>query len=312
VVLIGDQRFGDQGPMDDMARGLDRCQKDFGYEIKKVESITASAHEDDVRAMAQQYYDLIMTTFPEMSPATEKVASEFPKIKFAAIYQFINLDGKSVPNVWDTEYRGDSTYYILGVVATMLSKSKKLGFISGSEDPTINGSMNAFGQAVKKTDPSATVEYAFAGSYEDPAKGNDIAKAMTQRGADVLTTAAAKTQLGVIDGAKSAKALFIGDVADNSKLYPEGFVGYSGSTFGQNVYLGCKSVADNTFQGGKHTFIDLTNGGYYIPYDAIQNWGKASNRAGDADAVTKAAKDLEAKVSSGELKIDHDTSTPKS
>ena len=38
VVLIGNQRFGDNGPMDDMASGGERAAEDFGVEFKKIES----------------------------------------------------------------------------------------------------------------------------------------------------------------------------------------------------------------------------------------------------------------------------------
>ena len=36
VVLIGNQRFGDLGPMDDFARGLDQCAENQGYYNQKV------------------------------------------------------------------------------------------------------------------------------------------------------------------------------------------------------------------------------------------------------------------------------------
>ncbi|MEV6927589.1 BMP family ABC transporter substrate-binding protein [Dactylosporangium sp. NPDC051485] len=312
VALIGNQRFGDQGPMDDMAAGLKKCATDFGFETKTFESIETAAHENDVRAVAQSGYDLIFTTFPDMSPATQSVAADFPQTKFGAVYQFINVNGGHVANVWDTEYRGDSTYYIAGAAAATLTVSGKIGFVAGDQDPTITAAVNGMIQGARSVNPNIAVSTAVAGSYEDPAKGKDIAKAMTSRGVDVIVTAAAKTQLGVIDGAIEANALVIGDVGDYSDRAPKNFVSYVGSSFGQNVYLGCENFKNGKFAGGEHSFIDLTNGGYSFPTDPVTKWGKASGRDADAAKLVTLAEKITADVKSGSLKVQHDTTWPKS
>lgn len=312
VALIGNQRFGDQGPMDDMARGLERCADDFGFETRRIESVDTAGYEEDIRAVAADGYDMVFTTFPQMSPATAAVAAEFPDVKFGAVYQFINVGGESIPNIWDTEYRGDASYYIAGAITAQLSESHRLGFIAGDADPTISASLNAWIQGAKDTVPGTETEFAFANSYEDPAKGKEIALAMASRGVDAITTAAAKTQLGVIDAAKQEQLLFFGDVGDNSKQFPEGFVGYVGSSFGQNIYLGCKQLHDDAFEGGKHTLLDLSNDGYFIPYDVIKKWGRASGRTEEAAEAIALGKDLEAKSIDGSLRIPHNPKPPQS
>ena len=106
VVLIGNQRFGDNGPMDDMASGGERAAEDFGVEFKKIESESAS-FEEDIRAMSEEGYDLVMTTFNYMSDATALVAEEFPDTKYAAIFQELNSEGDPViENLWDAVFRG--------------------------------------------------------------------------------------------------------------------------------------------------------------------------------------------------------------
>lgn len=310
VALIGDQRFGDQGPMDDMAAGLEQCAEDFGFQTKTFESIEAAGHEDDVRAVAAEGYDLIFTTFPHMTPATSAVAVDYPDTLFGAVYQFINVDGASVPNVWDTEYRGDSTYFIAGAAAATLSQTGRLGFVSGDQDPTITAAVNGMIQGARSVDPDVVVEAAVAGSYEDPAKGKDIAKAMLSRDIDVIVTAAAKTQLGVLDGVVEGGALMIGDVGDYSDRAPENFLSYVGSSFGQNVYLGCQMLDDGNFTGGEHTFIDLTNDGYFFPTDPVTAWGEATGREDDAQEIVELAEQITEKVKSGDLDVEHITEWP--
>ena len=107
VALIVNQRFGDQSSVDIIAAGVDKAAEEFGLEVKKLESTSTASHEDDIRSLAREGYDLIITTFPQMSEATLTVAKEYPDIKFAAIYQYINGQETEADNVWSSEYHGE-------------------------------------------------------------------------------------------------------------------------------------------------------------------------------------------------------------
>lgn len=312
IVLIGNQRFGDQGPMDDMAFGLDQCAEQYGFEIKTLESESAAEHEEDVRAMAREGYDLIMTTFPPMTEPTKGVSTEFPDTLFLGIYQFINVGDENYPNIWDTEYRGQEGTYIWGAMATQLSDTKKIGYIAGAEEPSINAEMNGFIEGVKATCPECSFEYAFIGSFEDPATAKEIALAMYSRGVDVIQTAAAKSQLGVIEAASETGNLVIGDVADNVDMYPEGYAGYIGVSFSANVIEACKLLAEGNYPAGDHGYMSLANGGYYIPWEAVERL--ATNNPDRADKVAEAValgKDLEAQLLAGDITVEFDVNTPK-
>jgi basic membrane protein A and related proteins len=312
VALIGNQPFGDKGPMDQMAAGLAQCGKENGYEVKKFESLSASSYESDIRTVAQGGYQLIFTTFPPMTPATKAVATAFPNTKFGAIYQFINIPKSgAASNVWDTEFSSDATSYIYGVIGAKLSKSGKLGYITGGWDPTEDASANAYAQGAKSVNTKISVQFATANSYADPAKGKEIALAMISRGVDFIQTTAAQTQLGVIDAAKSSKIYFSGDVGDNFDSYPQGFVGYLGAGFGANIVQGCKFYKQNKLPTGQHTVLTLANGGAYIPYDILPRWGKASGHVALSHQLLALEKSLVSKIIAGKIKVVHNAALPK-
>ena len=313
AILIGNQPFGDHGPMDDMAAGLDKCATDQGLTVKKIVALNASDYDSSIRGAVQQGYKLILTTFPQMSTATAAVAASSPDVKFAAVYQFINQSPAApVANVWSTSFDVAAAAYVQGAMAGKLSKSGKLGFIVGDLDPTISAELNAFISGAKSTNSSAAVYWANANTFIDPAKGKDLAQAMISKGVDVLSTAAGQTQLGALDAAKAANILFFGDNGDNSATYPAGFISDLRSELGKNVVDACKDFAGGSFQGGKQTVYDLNNGGADVDTALITKWGKAANRDKDAADLVSLYTDLVGKINSGAVKVPNDTNTPKS
>ena len=67
--------------------------------------------------------------------ALDKIAVEFPDTKFAIIDMVVDK-----PNVRSVVYKEQEGSYLVGVMAAMASKSKKVGFIGGnghSADPQI-------------------------------------------------------------------------------------------------------------------------------------------------------------------------------
>lgn len=312
VVLIGNQRFGDLGPMDDMARGLARCESEHGLTIKKLESISPGRFEEDIRAMAQEGYDLVMTTFPPMTEPTVTVAQDFPDVNFLAIYQFANAGDDKFGNVWSTEFRGHEANYVLGALGGQMSTSKKLGYIAGTEEPSINGDINGFIQGVSETCEDCSVEFAFAGSWEDPAAGKEIANAMISRGVDFIQTAAAATQIGAIEAAKEAGILIVGDNGDNFDLHKTGFITWIAASFANNITLGCELLASDELPIGQHTHMSLANGGVFVPWEPIARFAKENpDRAARTEAAMAFAQDIEAKIIAGEIAIPHNPDTPK-
>lgn len=311
VALVGNQRFGDLGPMDAFARGLDRCATDFGFEVKKLESTDAGRFEEDIRAMAREDYDMIVTTFPAMTDASVTVAQEFPDSVFYTIYQFANAGEMKTPNVWSTEFRGYESNYVLGAMQGKLSSTKKLGYIYGSEEPSINSDVNGYVQGVKETCPECIVEVASANSWEDPAVGKEIALAMINRGVDVIQTEAAKTQLGAIEAAKEEGVYFFGDNGDNYDFYKEGFVTYVNASFENALYNGCKAMYEGNVPGGEHTFQNLANLGVFVPWEPVDRFiNDNPEKAEEVKAAYDFAKEIEDKIINGEIVVTYNEDSP--
>ena len=70
--------------------------------------------------------------------------------------------------------------HLSGLFAAKMSKTGKIGYIGGVSLPPLNADVNALKAAIASVNPKDTFTSAFAGSFQDPAKGHEIASQMYQ------------------------------------------------------------------------------------------------------------------------------------
>ena len=305
VALVVNQPFGDKGSMDDLAAGADRAAADFGVEVYKLESDTAT-FEDDIRAMCQQGYDLIVTTFGYMQDATIAVSQEYPDTKFCAVYQTINDGDTKYPNVWDIEFHGEQAFYIAGYMAGLYTKTGTVGIQVGGEEPSPKAEANGFMEGVLASNPNASVDFAYAGGYGDPATAKEKALAMIANGCDFIQNDSGASNAGVVEAAMENGILTAGEITDYWDTY-QGFQGIIGIGFGNVAYDAIEALVNGSYPGGEHSIYGLAEGGYYMDWDSYERYAEANP---DFSEVIEAGKAVEEKIKSGEITVDYNTDEP--
>ncbi len=309
VVLIGNQKFGDNGPMDDMANGGERAAADFGIEFKKMES-EAATFEEDIRTMAQEGYDLIITTFPYMTEATKLVSKEFPDTKFAAIYQNVNTDDDVYPNVMDMVYKGQETLYIDGYMAGLATKTNVVGIIIGGEEPGTNAEGNGFMQGVYAANPNAKVEFSYA-SYEDTAKVKEVALAMIEKGCDFIQGDCGSADSGIVEAINEHEDVMALSVICDFTEASSNFCGTIRMGYGDAVYDAISKVADGSFQGGITNIRDITNNGYYLDWSIYEAFcDRNANYGADYASAIEKGKEIEQQILDSKFTVDYITDVP--
>lgn len=311
VVLIGNQKFGDNGPMDDMAAAGERAATELGIEFKKIESSPAT-FEEDIRSMSQEGYDLVITTFGYMSDATKTIAKEFPETKYAAIFQEINTPEETVPNLWDAVFRGQTTFYVDGYIAGMATKTNRVGFIVGGEEPGPNAEGNGFMRGVRAANPEAVVEFSYA-SYEDSAKVKEITLAMIDKGCDIIQGDCAAPDAGIVEAInETGKDVFMMSCIMDFSNDCDNFVGTIKMNYGTAVYDAIKGLVDGEYPGGQQGIRDITNDGYYLFWEAYDSFPERTKNAEYAERFLTAiekGKEIEKQIKSGELVVEFDPAT---
>jgi basic membrane protein A len=199
--------------------GMERWKKETGASYLEFEIGNETQREQAIRRMAERGASPIIGVGFSQATSIEKVAKEFPNLKFAIIDMVINA-----PNVQSVVFKEHEGSYLVGVMAAKASKTAKVGFVGGMDIPLIRKFQCGYEQGVKHVNAKAEVFSNMTGStgaaWSDPARGAELTKAQINRGADVVFAAAGGTGVGVYQAAKDAGKLAIGVDSNQNHLQP--------------------------------------------------------------------------------------------
>ena len=201
------------------SEGVARFQKETGIAAREFEITNAAQREQAFTQMARRGAAIIVGTGFTQASAIEKVAKQFPNVKFAIIDAVVDL-----PNVLSINFREQESSFLCGMAAAMASKTGKVGFVGGMDIPLIRKFALGYVEGVHYVNPAAEVFQNMTGTtpaaWNDPTKGAELAKSQFGRGADVIFHAAGGTGLGVMQAAKDAGLLSIGCDSNQDYIHP--------------------------------------------------------------------------------------------
>lgn len=199
--------------------GMQRWTKETGKPYLEFEIANESQREQAIRRMAEKGASPIIGVGFSQASSIEKVAKEFPKLKFAIVDMVVNL-----PNVESVVFKEQEGSFLVGAMAAMASKTGKVGFVGGMDIPLIRRFQCGYEQGVKYVNSKAEVFANMTGTtgaaWNDPGRGGELAKAQFAKGADVVFAAAGGTGIGVYQAAKDSGKLAIGVDSNQNHLQP--------------------------------------------------------------------------------------------
>lgn len=280
VALVHTQAAGDNGPVDSMIAKLKQLSEEQGFQYRAVYAADPATYETIYRTLGDAGAAVIVSTFNEVAEPFKALAPEYPNTKW--IQLFADPFDPALPNVVSVEYDYYLGCYLSGILAANISKSGKIGFIGGVSIPPINADFNAFKTGVLSVNPDATVTAAFAGSFQDPAKGQEIATQMFNDGIDYIQTDAAATDGGIIAAANEVEGRVV-SCLDPAQfpLGPKSLIGIVGLDFGTSLYNEVSKAIGPDWAGGTHQKTGLGTG----VIDLILN--PLFEEQGPADIVAK-------------------------
>jgi basic membrane protein A len=267
----GDKSFNDGAYL-----GAERAEKELGVRVRFIEPGEGSDRESGLRLLAAEGMDLVIGVGFIFTDDLTQLAREYPNTNFAGVDFSVSTDkdGRIIqppPNLSALKFREEQGSFLVGALAALVGKSKKVGFVGGMDSPLIQKFEAGYEAGVKAVCRDCEVISQYAGvtpeAFRNPGKGKEIALSQYQQGANVIFHASGSTGLGVFEAARQTGKLAIGVDADQFKEAP-GFVLTSMVKGIDNaVYDAIKRVKEQRFKGGIDQFGLAEEGVGYV-YDA--------------------------------------------
>lgn len=211
--------------------------------------------EQLLRRAGQSGIDLVVDLEFSHNEIIGKVAKDFPDGDWVIFNA--EAEGDNVASVLFQEQEGS---YLAGALAAMqttntddpkINADKVIGVIGGTSGVGIDKFLVGFIQGAKDVDPDVEVLTAYSNDFADPAKGQQLAQSMFERGADIVYSVAGGTGSGVIQAAEEAGHYAIGVDDDQDDEAP----GTVLTSVLKRTDLAVESVvddyADGKFPGGE-------------------------------------------------------------
>jgi basic membrane protein A and related proteins len=217
-----------------------------------------------LRDLASQGNDLIFaTSFGYMNP-TEKVAAQFPNVKFMHATGY-----KTAANMANYNARFYEGRFLNGVIAGRMTKTNVVGYVAAFPIPEVLQGINAFTLGLRSTNPKAVVKVIWTSSWYDPTREREAASTLISQKADILTHHTDST--AVVQTAEEKGVMSFGYHSDMSKFGPKGHLTATTHHWGaHNISAAQKVIAgqwktESIWGGMQQGFVKLAPFNPIIP-----------------------------------------------
>lgn len=295
---------GDKSFNDGAYAGADSAARILGPNIRFIEPGEGSDREAGLRLLAAEKMNLVIGVGFIFTDDITKLAKEYPATPFACVDYALAVDDKGnvlqpPANVAALKFREEEGSFLVGALAALVGKSKKVGFVGGMDIPLIHKFEAGYRAGVKHVCPECEVIAQYAGvtpdAFKNPGKGKELALSQYQSGVNVIFHASGSTGQGVFEAARVMNKLAIGVDADQYDEAPGHILTSMVKGVNASVFDAIKRVRNGTFKGGIYSFGLAEDGVGYI-YDE-------NNKALIPDSVHTRIEELKQEIVAGRIKV---------
>lgn len=225
ALIIAQGGLGDESWNDTAHSGFQSGLEAAGLEGRAIESKDVVAQGEEImRRAADAGFGLVISLEYVHGEPMQEIATEYPDVGWVIMNQV--REGDNVASILFGEHEGS---FLAGALAAQVTTDTSIpginpeaviGVIGGVKSVGIDKFIVGFMQGAHAINPDVEVKVAYANAFGDPSKGQQLAQAMFEDGADIVYQVAGGTGLGIIEAAKAAGRYAIGVDTDQDGLAP--------------------------------------------------------------------------------------------
>lgn len=198
--------------------GRQQVEEAFGDKVETfyIESVKYGPDaERTIRMMAQEGADIIFATSFGYMNEMEKVAKEFPNVKFEHATGYKSND----TNFANYGLRLYQARHVQGIIAGMMTKTNKICYVGAYPIPEVVREINTYYLGAKSMNPDVDIDIVWVNTWYDPGKEADAAKVMIAEGCDMV--AQHTDSPAPLQTAEGAGVLGFGQASDQYRFAPK-------------------------------------------------------------------------------------------
>ncbi|MCB9436037.1 MAG: BMP family ABC transporter substrate-binding protein [Anaerolineales bacterium] len=265
LVPSGSEQF-DGGFNESAWNALVAAEEMYGAEITVLNSIDPADHESDIRSLAEDGYNVIVTVGFNVAAETVIVAKDYPDVQFIGVDQF---QAETIDNLTGLIFPEDQAGFLAGVLAAGLTQNDYVGGVFGTaEVPPVVAFREGYESGVQWAGDilgkEITVDSTYhpgtaTDAFSDPDWGATTAAVALDNGADVVFAAAGGTGNGALvevafNASRSDQPIYcIGVDSDQWLTVPDAhpcLVSSAKKLITEGVLELIQAYLDGTIQGG--------------------------------------------------------------
>jgi basic membrane protein A len=209
--------------------GLERAVRELGVRGRALTPAPKEGYVPSLSLLARQKYDLVIgigfvATGGVVAPAIDKVATEFPKTRFAIIDVAHDDLAHRPKNVVGLVFREEQAGYLAGHLAALVLKlshgEEVISSVGGQRVPAVERWIAGYEAGARGANPRITTLNSYTDDFQDPVKGRSVALSQIAKGSRVVFQVAGACGLGALDAAGECGIWGIGVDVDQSHLGP--------------------------------------------------------------------------------------------
>ncbi len=310
VVHLVNGVLGDKSFFDSAERGVRQAEDEFNYTVKTIEAgIDPARWEPALEdAAANEDYDILICGTYQMSEFLQNVAPKYPDKKFIIYDVSVDYEtcGEGCNNVYSVLYKQNEGSYLAGLYAGLMTQEDVegmnpdliVGTVGGQDIPVINDFIVGYqqGAADAGLDPNTGVIIQYAGGWNDPAKGKEIALTMYQQGADIVFQVAGGTGVGIFQAAEETGNFALGVdsdqatiIADTDPEQADRILTSMLKNVDNSLYRALKLYVEDSLPFGSAENLGVAEGGVGLAYN---EWYDKYTPQSVKDAIAQAEQDI--------------------
>ena len=307
VVFLVNGNLGDKSYFDLGALGMEQIKAKYGdaVETRVIEMGTdqskwLATYQDSSEAD----WDVIVGCTFEISDIINEVAPQYPDKTYVLIDGVVPYEEGDYSNVYSVVFNQNEGSYLAGILAAGLIADgtvpadwgKTIGFLGGMDIPVINDFLVGYIEGARSVTPDVKVAIAYAGSFNDAAKGKELALAQYRAGTAIGFNVAGLTGLGQLAAAKEAGRYALGVNSDQEAIFKE-----SDLEMASRVVSSMLKKVDVTLLRAFDLFVEGR-----LPVGSVESIGLKEDAVGlveTGNMATLASEELKGKISTARAGI---------